>query len=243
MCTFSCVITQNEDVIFTSNRDERFNRSIALLPSIYDYHDNEIIYPLDPDGGGTWLAASKNRVVCLLNGSFFPHQARPPYQKSRGKIVLESFGYENPLSFLKYVSLNGIEPFTLIWADLDHRTVWEINWQQQAFLSQYDLFTPKIWASVMLYPEPVRRSRTQNFYQLIDNNQITQEALLDFHSCWNEDPKKSVQINIPGAVATVSISSIVIKQDQLHFLYQDLINSQTNITTLKRDPFPLFKDS
>lgn len=234
MCTFSCAINQNQEIIFTSNRDERFSRSSALLPDIYNYHNKQIIYPLDPDGGGTWLATSKDRVLCLLNGSFFPHQPRPPYSKSRGKLILESFDYENPQDFLKNISLNNIEPFTFIWADLYRQIVWEINWQQRAFLSQYDLQTPKIWASVMLYPEPIRRARIQNFIQITNNQPITKESLFEFHNYWNEDPQKSVQINVPGVVATVSISSIVVKPAEISFSYQDLVSSQANTTTLNR---------
>lgn len=234
MCTFSYAISNSQEIIFTSNRDERFLRSRALLPNIYDFENIQLIYPIDPDGGGTWLAASKSRVICLLNGAFFPHQPRPPYRKSRGKIVLESFNYENPATFLTQYSLDNIEPFTLIWADLNQNVIWEINWQQKVFLSRHELTSSKLWASAMLYPAPIRKARSDNFHRFLQEQPISPESLLNFHTQWDEDPKKSIQIHIPELLSTVSVSSIVVTSSQISFLYQDLLTRESNLNVLNR---------
>jgi hypothetical protein len=83
------------------NRDERRTRPPALPPQQHDYGDLTAIHPIDPLGGGTWIAVSSAGLVfALLNGYIreddgvgvgqgqgTSRTARPPEMKSRGLII------------------------------------------------------------------------------------------------------------------------------------------------------------
>ncbi|MFM7153572.1 MAG: NRDE family protein, partial [Bacteroidota bacterium] len=79
--------------------------------------DGQIVYPRDSKAGGTWFAVSESgKTVCLLNGAFVRHHHNPPYKRSRGLMVLDFFNYDDPDRFFSEYNLEGMEPFTLIFA-------------------------------------------------------------------------------------------------------------------------------
>ena len=86
MCTLSWLITeQGFDVFF--NRDEKKSRPTALAPRFNE--QKNAIYPLDPVGGGTWLALTvQGTVFCLLNNYQAKNtQLMPENSISRGLVI------------------------------------------------------------------------------------------------------------------------------------------------------------
>jgi hypothetical protein len=73
----------------TFNRDERRTRPPALPPHQHLYDDRVAVHPIDPLGGGTWIAmSSAGLVFALLNGySEDDSRPRPTTAKSRGLII------------------------------------------------------------------------------------------------------------------------------------------------------------
>ncbi|GBL36066.1 hypothetical protein EMGBS15_16610 [Filimonas sp.] len=89
MCTVTYLPVSSSSFILTHNRDEHHTRAIALLPEKKTMQDIEIIFPTDQQGGGTWIATSKEFTLCLLNGGFEKHIPSPPYRHSRGLVILD----------------------------------------------------------------------------------------------------------------------------------------------------------
>jgi uncharacterized protein with NRDE domain len=72
------------------NRDERRTRPPALPPQQHIYDNRAAVYPLDPLGGGTWIAVSSAGLVFALLNGYSDGDARPqaaPAAKSRGLII------------------------------------------------------------------------------------------------------------------------------------------------------------
>ena len=69
MCTVSFLPLDN-GFILTSNRDERALRKPAEFPATYQSNSGTVTFPRDGKAGGTWIAASKTKMICLLNGGF-----------------------------------------------------------------------------------------------------------------------------------------------------------------------------
>ncbi|MEM9064323.1 MAG: NRDE family protein [Planctomycetota bacterium] len=69
MCTVS-VIPIEGGVRLVSNRDEGRRRASALAPEDRQTPRGRAVWPTDPEGGGTWIAAADHGLVLtLLNGN------------------------------------------------------------------------------------------------------------------------------------------------------------------------------
>lgn len=231
MCTVSYVPLAN-GFILTSNRDEQSGRPASLRPDFYITEDGlSLYYPKDPLGNGSWIATSEDeRVVCLLNGAFHTHQHQPPYNRSRGLIVLEAFAYETPFDFYQSVALVGVEPFTIVmvWSGLLFEFRW--NGKEKHFLSLPN--QPHLWASATLYSEEVltvKRNWLKDFLQKTPSP--TQEMLVNFHEHGGAvDSANGMRIGRTNGLQTLSITSI------------QLIDHETTVIQNTFDA-PLFEDS
>src|SRR4051812_5816730 len=102
MCTVTYLPKSKDSFILTSSRDEKPLRKIARPPSIHKRGKQLILFPKDPQGGGTWIAVSESgQTICLLNGAFDKHIPEPPYRKSRGIVALDALQFNTLDSFGK----------------------------------------------------------------------------------------------------------------------------------------------
>jgi hypothetical protein len=75
------------------NRDEQRHRPVAEAPQLRSVGGIPCIFARDPEGGGTWFAASsKGFVIALLNNYTANEEAYSKGRFSRGKLVLELCG-------------------------------------------------------------------------------------------------------------------------------------------------------
>ena len=67
MCTVS-VVPHVGGIRLLCNRDERRTRPAALPPAIHRVRGTTALFPVDPEGGGTWIGVNDARLaVTLLN--------------------------------------------------------------------------------------------------------------------------------------------------------------------------------
>src|SRR3954465_10304679 len=96
MCTVTFIPVKDK-VYITSNRDEKVVRKQALQPAEYYRKGAKLLFPKDPDAGGTWIALHENgNAVVLLNGAFEKHKPNPPYLRSRGIVMLDIIAEARP---------------------------------------------------------------------------------------------------------------------------------------------------
>ena len=67
MCSVSWLLEDNGYQVFF-NRDEQKTRALAMPPKQYRVNGVDIIMPLDPTGGGSWISINEFGLsLCLLN--------------------------------------------------------------------------------------------------------------------------------------------------------------------------------
>ncbi|SEA02149.1 NRDE family protein [Alkalimonas amylolytica] len=87
MCTLSWWYQQGQlHILF--NRDERKIRARAHAPQRFSQQGVDAIMPIDPDGGGSWVAANEQGwVFCLLNDYAAAYQPDAAIRRSRGLLL------------------------------------------------------------------------------------------------------------------------------------------------------------
>lgn len=180
-----------------------------------------VVFPQDAVAGGTWIAADSNgRVLCLLNGAFFGHERTPPYRKSRGLIVLELLEAADIASSFQEYDLEGVEPFTLIWAGPG--VLWKFCWDGVRHVSQrLDRGSKHIWSSPTLYGVEARMRRERWLEDWFDTpGEYFREEILKFHlEAGKEDTHDGLVVHRAGSVQTVSISQFIAELGSYSFYY------------------------
>ena len=221
----------SNDFILTSNRDEKTSRAAALPPSIHSLHGHDLIFPQDPKGKGSWIAASgSGTVVCLLNGAFFPHEVQPTYKHSRGLVVTDYFKYHDIEDFQANYDFSEIEPFTLV--IVENGGLSEIRWNgEETFRLDMDPQEPQIWSSVTLYTPETIAKRQYWFEEWLEHKDMVPteigDKIIGFHKFGGEgQAENDILMNRNDFLRTVSISSIQKSGERIHFLYSDLMNKK-----------------
>lgn len=223
MCTVTFVPSGKERFI-TSNRDEKQWRPSAIEPAIAAFPSGNILFPKDPHGGGTWIAAHENgNAIVFLNGGFVAHTPQPPYRKSRGLILLDLLDSISPVNSFTAINLNNIEPFTaVIWED---ELLFECRWDgKRKHCTDLNAGKPHIWSSVTLYEESVCSKRQQWFGQWLQKHPVPSgDNIIHFHRFTGDgDQHNDLLMNRAGKVATVSITQLQIHSEQTTMQYLDL---------------------
>lgn len=228
MCTVT-FIRSADKIYITSNRDEKHWRSSAFPPALYPFSTGTLLFPKDGDAGGTWIGAHENgNAIVFLNGGFVRHQPAPPYRKSRGLVLLDLLDSSNPVTSFTQLSLQKIEPFTaVIWSS---GQLFECRWDgAQKQVTELNDSEPHIWSSVTLYDETVVAKRKSWFREwLQQHSKPTPDDLLQFHQFTGDgDAHNDLLMNRNGQVFTVSVTQLVLTDENTHMHYLDLRNNKT----------------
>lgn len=232
MCTVTYVPLASGFCI-TSNRDEQTARPKALPPQEYFINGKPLTFPKDQKAGGTWFAQSPTATLVLLNGAAEKHIPKAHYRKSRGLIVLDLMATELAISAWETISLEGIEPFTIVLYELGN--LYELQWDEVTKKTQVlDVHQSYIWSSSTLYSKEIRNERAQWFTQfLVQNKQLNDKKLLAFHQFTQSDNSEfGLQINRNDVLKTVSITQVHICEQNLEMNYIDLIHHETHTASL-----------
>jgi hypothetical protein len=224
MCTLSYFLTDDGYELFF-NRDEQKTRATALAPELH----NAMIYPIDPQGGGTWIGVSlKGQTLALLNDyqSLFDPSA---VTHSRGVLIPHLLNSDEPvLEQLQNMDLTGFAPFKLCVfpkdLSLKNNNVMFLRWNaQQLTQSMVGPFATS--SSVEL--EGVTKKRTGQFNKLIDLNHPSKDQFLAFHASKEEQGRDSVDMFRDDAM-TVSMSHITVA-NTIIFSYTDKRSNDVDI--------------
>jgi Transport and Golgi organisation 2 len=213
----------------TSNRDEKSTRSTAIEPKEYVFKNTNIIFPKDPDANGTWIVLKENGdSLCLLNGAFTNFVDTKNYKKSRGLVVVEIATAQKIVDAFRYTDLNGIAPFTLIM--VENKLLYECRWDGALkYMKPLDNLLPHIWSSATLYNEEQTDLRRKWFSKFLQNNSnIQQQDIISFHkNTGDENEETSLVMNRNNKYFTVSVTSIVVQQDEMLMQHENLRSKNT----------------
>ena len=232
MCSVSFVPLE-DGFLFTSNRDEKRFRP-TIKPKIYIENKVKLLYPKDAKAGGTWIVAKEDGTcIVLLNGAFINHQKKEDYRKSRGVILKEIITAQDSLFCFTEMNLKQVEPFTLI---IFHNTqLTEVKWDgiEKHILPKL-INKPHFWSSATLYNSDQQGLRKQWFQDFCTSKStLTIDNILSFHSnSHSENTEYGLVINRKDKTQTVSITQLVIKNNQVEMTYIDRVKNKItkNIT-------------
>ncbi|MFN8248495.1 MAG: NRDE family protein [Ferruginibacter sp.] len=229
MCTVTFIATPDQYYL-SSNRDEHYSRGKALVPATQlTENGNILLYPKDPDAGGTWLLARNNGdAAVLLNGAFDAHEKKGPYRKSRGLVLLDIAGEADMHGAFKHIDLYDIEPFTVIL--FTARQLFECRWDgAEKHTKAMNIHESYIWSSATLYNEQARIKREGWFNAWKENYPApTREDILYFHRhTGNTDRHNGLVMNRSNQVRTVSISCISLNSSGAELFYTDLADQHS----------------
>ena len=232
MCTVT-FLPKKKGFILTSNRDEDTSRARKVnFPEIVSFDEESLIFPKDLQAGGTWIAADNaGKVTVLLNGGFEAHIKKDNYRKSRGLVVLDSFGYTNAKDFVKHYDFSNIEPFTLVLIQYEkgNTSIAQVVWDGSIpHYTKLDSNTPQIWSSSTLYDTDTRDQRKTWFADYLKKGDFSVFGIRKFHEFGgNGDTKNDLKMKRSDNLGTVSISSVEFDDRGGEFVYQDLISNKT----------------
>ena len=226
MCTVTFLPGNNNQFILTSNRDEHSLRLKAAPPEKFNVNDLDVFYPKDGQAGGSWIAATKDFTLCLLNGAFNKHIRNPPYTKSRGIMLLDFFEFNDVTKFAGKYQFSGIEPFTLLILEtVSELKLHELRWDGVALnLQQSDARVPHIWSSVTLYEPEIIELRRKWFHEWLASHQLnSMDSIMHFHEfAGGDDKTTAVLMNRNNELLTVSITSVSKLNEGMIMKYKDV---------------------
>ena len=224
MCTVIFIPKNNREFLLASSRDEHQDRPRAIPPRTKIFLNNDLVYPQDPVGKGSWMVCHGGTALCIMNGANKPHKRYPPYKYSRGLIPFKylEIRHKNG-SFEKDIDIEGVEAFTLI--VVTEKEIKEYRWNQEDLnLHTFSIKKPKIWASAPLYDSKMfeqRKSWFNNF--LLKYPDPNPENVFHFYlNGGNDDPHSGLIINRDNGVKTVSLSCLEVKDRKATMHYKEL---------------------
>lgn len=121
MCTVT-IIPIEHGIRLACNRDEARTRPSALPPRVVACGTRQALMPIDPVGGGTWIAVNDaGLIITLLNFYAEPHRRdEAPPRRSRGTIIptlAESASLADALARTEPFAWDDFAPFRLVLAD------------------------------------------------------------------------------------------------------------------------------
>jgi len=214
MCTLSYLLTDTGYELFF-NRDEQHQRPLALIPQINI--SCQAVFPIDPQGQGTWLAVNTSGLsLALLNYYQVCHSN--PEQKfvSRGQLIPTIFKAlvkktsSSVIELLNSMDLTIYQPFQLaVFPAKLTKTVGEVDYYQwdgeKLILTDHK----QPFTSSGIDFDYVEKQRKNKFEQIICPINSTREQFKAFHLSQETEGKYSVNMTRFDA-KTVSISHICV---------------------------------
>lgn len=243
MCTVTYLPLSHGGFLLTSSRDEQATRPAALFRAVRTRAEKTIYFPQDPQSAGTWIAASSELTVCLLNGAFRAHKLQSPYRHSRGLVALSVFDYPSPADWLTGYNFDNLEPFTLVIVQSKQtghqpnqtgthpvEKLWEIRWDGRVTYSRIlDTQIPAIWSSATLYADAVVARRHQWFSDWLRQQlpgEFTRQAIRNFHKhAGAGDTENAVRMSRNNGLQTVSLTTIQHDGTQASMCYEDFLTN------------------
>lgn len=217
------------------NRDELRTRPEASPPVWRDVHASGVagpsrraIYPVDPKGGGTWVAAAPGGMaMAILNMNPTPAAPLPPDLISRGAIIPSLVGLARAgdvAGALDRMDLERYKPFRLIAMDLESvvkgvvRPI-EAAWDRQSLTvtahEDAGAGMGRCWASSGL-GDAIVQVRLPLWTQMLGGASGEDAAAVEvqerFHTHrWADRTHQSVLMSRPDA-RTVSITTVEVRR-------------------------------
>ncbi len=231
MCTLTILPVQTgpaRSVRIACNRDESRSRPDALPPVVRAAGQRQIILPVDPQSGGTWIGASDAGLAAVLLNAYPAGSDPEPLERaahalvSRGTIIpalLESSRFEELVQRAQSIDASRHAPFRLVLVGAVD--VAECAWagRHVQLKSRSTLTGPMMFTSSGLGDQRVEHPRRELFRHWFHGPGDWPAEQDAFHRHqWPDAPELSVCMNRPEA-CTVSYTVVEIAAKQVTLIY------------------------
>ncbi len=235
MCTLTIFYSETDTTRFRVgfSRDELRRRPIALPPQVYTAGNSEAIYPLDPQGKGTWLAVNNHGfVLALLNrnrlaGDWKEYYFQERPWRSRGTVIPQLVTLDDMEKIrltVQNLPLDNYMPFRLI---VIHREgLMHIQHDSEGLQVQRSNLkenTPLLYASSGLgdgLAEEYRKIKLSEYLKLKSHE--PPEVIQDQFHMQRETERPHLSVCMERHDAhTVSYSWLEVTEKSAHFSYTD----------------------
>jgi transport and Golgi organization protein 2 len=210
------------------NRDERRARVEGLPPERWIVGARQVLMPIDPQSGGTWIAANDAGVVFVVLNSN-SGRAQPPGDISRGTIVpaiVEAATVSDALTRVQTLEAQRYAPFRLLLFDRYQLVeCWRAGGRirhRRSFLSSAIMRTSSSLGDAVV--SGPRRALFQRFFSDPDDPCAAQDGFHQHRWLGRED----ISVNMLRADAcTVSHTVIEVGVDSISMSYRRTNSTQT----------------
>lgn len=226
MCTVSIVALDGLSRM-VANRDERRSRGAGLPPAVHKAGGPRAIFPMDPDGGGTWIGVNDaGLAVALLNRSQGFARATADGQVSRGEIaravLLQTESLDEAIRHAFTLDPHRHLPYRLVL--LQHRDIAVVigGGGAAATLVRRQIRTTELFCSSSRGDQIVEGPRRQLFVECLRHHRSPLAAQHVFHRhSWPRRGAISVVMDRPDA-RTVSRTQIDLRGNEFTMEYEEL---------------------
>lgn len=226
MCTLTYIPGISRGFLLAHNRDESIDRPMATPPLSRMINGNNVIYPVDMEGKGTWIGISSDgKVASLLNGGKKKHERNPPYKHSRGLVIPAYFSFPDIVEFCGQYDFSGLEPFTLI--AIESEKIFVLVWENETLtFEEKNSRLPHVFFSRSLYPGSSLERRTNDFINwYLYNRNADENDILNFNLTQKFESDQIAKFDTGSHILkTVSVSVISSGKNMTRFLYYDTLN-------------------
>jgi hypothetical protein len=224
MCTVT-IVPHPRGVRLLCNRDERRIRPDAWPPMVHALGRRRAIFPVDPQGGGTWVGVNDaGLAVTLLNvHGTTARGERGPF-RSRGLVVRELLlcrSLPDAAAAVVGIPARAFEPFRVVIAHDGQVLVATSAGSAPIHRSFLPLSAPRLFTSSSLGDEVVGPPRRRLFERMvIRSNTGWLRGQARFHNHrWSRRPEISVRMERDDAL-TVSRTTIDVTDGVPHLVYE-----------------------
>lgn len=209
MCTVTLTPT-DRGFWMVSNRDERVSRPAAEPPARVSPEGIEALYPVDPEGGGTWIGANAAGLAATLLNYHPALGVEPAQPTSRGQVVTRALrfpGVDEALADLHATDIARFKPFTLVLCDRSLRAR-SLCWTGEEVI-ELDAPLPGLFVSSGFDQTGAEIQRSEVYAERQATGALTTlDSLLAFHrDARHSDGAVNVLMD-KGFVRTVSITAL-----------------------------------
>jgi hypothetical protein len=224
MCTVTVVPTPGA-VRLACNRDERRTRPVALPPQVRRFGRRWVVYPIDPVGGGTWVAVNDaGLAMTLLNiNSGSRVSKKKTHTLSRGSIIpglLHCDTLDATITAASALDAALYAHFRLILLDRHELAVLRSDGRDILFMRCVRLVRPHLFTSSGLgdhLVEGPRRRLFAEFFGRPDGDGVARQDTFHRHR-WPDRPHLSVRMARADA-RTVSYTTVELGPDRATLTY------------------------
>ena len=225
MCVVS-YISHNKVFYLTSNRDIPKNTKVAIPPKRYNIKGHDIIFPKDPDAGGSWIAATPQKLGCVLNAK---NKREINNNNSRGLLLIDLLQQEDSDKYFIKANLENIYPFSIIELDTSKKTLKNFMWNgDNRKIEKLNINKSYLWLSSSIYKNNTINKKSELFNIML-NTEISKARIKKFHL-------KNQFCNIKqDNINTVSITQVSGSFNIEEMNYHDLLNNKQESFLIKNN--------